>query len=93
LLERPEQPLGISNSAARIPERDCDPFFLRSGAYRHHPPCLIRHGSFAVLDEVQKNLHQTLPIGPNSRKPRLHAPVHLDPAFPQRRFHDDPQFF
>jgi len=66
-LKRTEQPLGGSDSRARVADIHDNSLVYHFGAYRDGAVSSGFHGALAVLDEIQKDLEQTLPVRPHGR--------------------------
>src|SRR5690349_8797915 len=92
MLEWPEQPLGTGYSAARVAKLYDHSLLFDSGVDGQLTARLVQKGAFAVLGEVEEDLHQTLPVGPDHRQALIYGPSQLDVFFPQRRLHHDSQF-
>jgi len=52
---------------------------------------LVLHGAFAVFSQVEKYLHDALPVGPDRRQVRFHLPTGGHPGIPQAAFDHDAQ--
>ena len=93
LLERAEQPVGILDAASRVAKPHYYTLLFGASSHRKLTPCLPQHSSLAILGEIQKDLHQTLPVRPNGRQTRLDMPLHVDTLIAERRFDNDAQLF
>jgi len=93
MLERTEQSLGLGYSAASITEPYSYALLLDSGRDAKLAARLVQQCTFAVLSQIEEDLHQTLPVGPYRRNTWLHEPSQLDVFFAQRGFDHDSQLF
>jgi hypothetical protein len=92
-LKRAEETFGMLDTTAGVPDANHDALSFGTGDDAELPGRAVQHGALAILGEVEKDLHQALPVGPNSRKARLDVPQHLNALFAQGRFHHDAQIF
>jgi hypothetical protein len=59
--------------------------------HRHLLTAALLHGALAVLGEVQKHLHQALPVGPDRGNIVVDPPLHGHTVVEQRALDDNAQ--
>jgi hypothetical protein len=67
LLKWMEEALRVGDAAAGIAETNGDTQALAPGTHGQFLSLLFLHGSFAVLSQVEEDLHQTLTVRPHGR--------------------------
>ena len=75
MLERTEQSLRLADTAPRIAESNDNALLIYPGRDGQFAARLVQQSAFAVFRKVEKDLHQTLPIGPYHGKARLDFPL------------------
>ena len=81
----------MCNAAPRIPNLNQHALLQVSRGYREPAQRLVPQSPLRILGEIQKHLHEALPVSPYWREVLIHLPIHLYPFVQQRTFNDDAQ--
>lgn len=79
----------MSDAATCVPEPDRHTVPLVMRLHRKLAAVLLQHCALAVVCQIQKNLEEALPIGPDQRDRRIDIERETDVLFLQRGLHDN----
>jgi hypothetical protein len=88
-LKGPEKPFRERHPAPCVSEPNRDSLRLAASADCELLVGFLLHCTFTVFDEIQEDLHQALPVRPNSRKIPLDFPVCGHAGITQRWLDND----